>query len=178
MKNIFLLACLSLLGCASSSKILSNSKNLSNDPSFSLTSPIDMQYRFERSDASTAFGNYDFTLRDRRSENDTTVHIYPPRSRKKCSPLTIGVGTLKEQAGDFFAFWGRSDLWDGRGQEGWEFPQNWESIVCKKEGSPMPKEVYGFCAEKNGKTVVICLNLMKDNPQLAEEIFSSFQWLK
>lgn len=36
---------------------------------------------------------------------------------------------------------------------------------------------YVLCSEKGEKTVLICISQMTDNPQLAEEIFSTFKWL-
>jgi hypothetical protein len=35
---------------------------------------------------------------------------------------------------------------------------------------------YGFCAEKDDKRVVVCIEQITDNPKLAEEIFSTFRW--
>lgn len=73
--------------------------------------------------------------------------------------------------------WGREDVWDGIGNEGWEFPPDWQKIACKKEGIPPPGEIYVLCSEKNAKTVVICISQMKDDPKMAEEIFKTFRWL-
>ncbi len=36
---------------------------------------------------------------------------------------------------------------------------------------------YAFCSQKNGKTVLICISQMTDNPGLAEEIFRTFRWV-
>ena len=35
---------------------------------------------------------------------------------------------------------------------------------------------YALCSEKDGKTVLICISQMTDNPELAEEIFKTFKW--
>ncbi len=35
---------------------------------------------------------------------------------------------------------------------------------------------YALCSERDGKTVVICLSQMTDDPKMAEEIFSTFRW--
>ena len=170
MKQFILLAAF-LLGACSIQRI----KNGGMDD-FSLNIPSEFRYKYVRNDKSVAFSNFE-APKFKKNDTDTYIEVYPPITNKKCNALTIGITDFQERNMESNLF-GRTSAWDGRGEEGWEFPQNWESIVCKKEGSPMPKEVYGFCAEKNGKTVVICLNLMKDNPQLAEEIFKSFRWVK
>ncbi len=35
---------------------------------------------------------------------------------------------------------------------------------------------YALCSEKDGKTVVICLSQVIDDPKMAEEIFNTFRW--
>jgi hypothetical protein len=40
-----------------------------------------------------------------------------------------------------------------------------------------PSSTYALCSEKDGKMVGICLYQQTDNPQLAEDIFSTFRWL-
>lgn len=37
---------------------------------------------------------------------------------------------------------------------------------------------YALCSERDGKTVVICLSQMTDDPKMAEEIFSTFRWME
>ena len=38
------------------------------------------------------------------------------------------------------------------------------------------RRVYALCSEKDGKTVVICISQMKDDPELAKQIFETFKW--
>ena len=73
--------------------------------------------------------------------------------------------------------WGRVDFWDGNEKEGWDSAGS-ERIICKVEGTPLPKAVYAFCSEKEKKTIVICINQMTDNPALAQQIFESFRWIE
>jgi hypothetical protein len=35
---------------------------------------------------------------------------------------------------------------------------------------------YAMCSEKDGKTVVICISQMKDDPEMAKDIFETFRW--
>jgi hypothetical protein len=37
---------------------------------------------------------------------------------------------------------------------------------------------YALCSQRGDKTVVICLQQMKDDPKMAEEIFSTFRWIE
>jgi hypothetical protein len=60
-------------------------------------------------------------------------------------------------------------FWDGRAQEGWEYPYPPEGVLCK--GAK-----YALCADKGDKTVVICISQMKEDPEMAKEIFESFRW--
>lgn len=101
------------------------------------------------------------------------------QQNQKCTSSITGTSSPMEilNKNEQKIMWGRMDAWDGYGQEGWEYPANWEKIICNKDGSPRPKEVYVLCAEKDEKTVVICINQMTDNPQLAEDIFKTFRWL-
>lgn len=49
--------------------------------------------------------------------------------------------------------------------------------IAVAEDGRSATEVYVLCAEKDEKTVVICINQLKDNPQLAEDIFKTFAWI-
>lgn len=44
--------------------------------------------------------------------------------------------------------------------------------TCKTEYA-----TYAFCAEKDARRVVICMNQNKDNPELAKQVFESFRWV-
>jgi hypothetical protein len=44
---------------------------------------------------------------------------------------------------------------------------------CKTTGG-----AYALCSEKDGKTVVICISQMTDNPKQAKEIFETFRWTR
>ncbi|MDD4319841.1 MAG: hypothetical protein PHW10_05990 [Candidatus Peribacteraceae bacterium] len=35
---------------------------------------------------------------------------------------------------------------------------------------------YALCSEKDGKTVLICVTQVIDNPDLAKQIFETFRW--
>jgi len=78
--------------------------------------------------------------------------------------------------------WGRVDYFDTMGYLFEGTAAN--DVLCRppafvfdeyeqKTGSA---QAYAFCSEKDGKTVLICISQVTDNPELAEQIFSTFQW--
>lgn len=108
-----------------------------------------------------------------------TVQLYDSKSLLPCIPDYLGVRhPLSIQGTNGSTVWGRMDAWDGLGQEGFEFPKHWQQMICKKEGTPLPKEVYVLCSEKNGRRVVMCVSEMKNNPALSKQIFETFRWTK
>lgn len=107
------------------------------------------------------------------------IQSYDHLAPAHCNESITGASVTSEiQNANGKAAWGRVDAWDGYGREGWEWPDNWQDIKCSKEGTPPPASVYALCAEKNGNSVIICINEMTDNPQLAKEIFETFRWMK
>jgi hypothetical protein len=74
--------------------------------------------------------------------------------------------------------WGKMDFYKGWNLEGWEPPYDKNILVCDYYLGKPQSILYGFCDEKNNKTVIMCLTQLKDNPSLAEDIFKSFRWTK
>ena len=89
-----------------------------------------------------------------------------------CTPSLIGVSQpspLTDANGK--AEWGRVTYWD-------RFPHD----VGFSEPEPHCRpasgngNAYALCSEKNGKTVVICISQVTDDPALAKQIFETFRW--
>lgn len=78
--------------------------------------------------------------------------------------------------------WGKVDYWDTGVNEGVDTipstlcspPRLWSEEWYIRE--PGQFAAYALCSEKDGKRVVVCVQQMTDNPELAEEIFSTFRW--
>ncbi len=70
------------------------------------------------------------------------------------------------------------DFYADRGLEGWEPRSDESALLCHGGGTPPVESVYTFCSQENGKTVVLCINQMKDDPEMAKQIFESFRWTK
>lgn len=90
-----------------------------------------------------------------------------------CSPSLTGVSKPTNIGEE--SEWGKVDAWEIAKRGGRPF--NFTTVLCQ-EGAPKPTSQYAFCSEKNGKTVVICLSQMTDDPKMAEEIFNTFRWVK
>lgn len=102
------------------------------------------------------------------------VEVYTYDSPQTCSPSITGASKTEELSSiNGKVEWGRVDVWEKF--RGGDIP-DWEHVFCKKEGTPPPREVYAFCTQNNGNTVVICIDQMKDNPALARQVFESFRW--
>lgn len=182
MKQVLHLAvALFLVGCGMHSAIPEGQSYKGH--TFSFEYPLAVQYRYERSDGSVALA----TSKGRELAEDyffsITDSISTPTLPLSCSPILTGTKDWTDIAniGDR-TFWGKADIFEDRGLEGWdplavEVPGyglvNTMDVVCQGDSPGM----YALCSEKNGKTVVICLSQMTDDPKMAEEIFNTFRWL-
>jgi hypothetical protein len=126
--------------------------------------------------------SYSFPLQETELENfkrNFPESPYLSKSPPICSSLLTGSSQLDVARRDdgSVTMWGRVDAWDRMREEGWESPQI-DSVLCNINGISQPVSIYAFCAQKDDRTVVICVNEMRDNPNLAEDIFKSFRWTK
>lgn len=143
---------------------------------FSVVSPLPFKERIVRDDGSIAFTTFD-TSTVERAPTDFSVHLYQFSDSRTCSTTLTGTSHPEPIPNtNGMTAWGRMDAWDGYGGEGWEWPDGWENVLCTKSGTPSPAEIYTLCSDKNGKTVVMCVNQMTDNPSLAKQIFDTFKW--
>jgi len=107
-----------------------------------------------------------------------------------CSSFLLGISDLKEQDLAGAKVWtGKVDAFDNWGYATYEidyaYPPPCEPPLKKYEstkgGEGLGKRIdgtvaYALCSEKDGKRVVVCIQQIKDDPKLAEEIFSTFRW--
>lgn len=136
-----------------------------------------------------AFGTYS-ALAEKPTEKDFTINVHagselPPHAN--CSPALTGASVT-------------TPLTDANGKAEWgkvpnqekSIDPNYPNALCKAsreecKGNPSfeyasgcdtPSAAYALCAEKDGKTVVICIDQMKDDPKMAQQIFETFRWVK
>lgn len=92
---------------------------------------------------------------------------------KHCSPVITGTSkSIVTSNTNGQTSWGKIDFWN----HGMDYEPGTEP-VCRPAGGPSGTG-YALCSEKDGKTVVICISQMTDNPKLAEDIFKTFRWTK
>lgn len=87
---------------------------------------------------------------------------------ENCSERFTGVS---ESINSMIGFWGKNDFFERMKND--YIPG--EEPTCRP---PSGGASYVFCAEKDNKSVLICVNQQTDNPALAEEIFKTFRWTK
>lgn len=144
------------------------------DFSYSQNAPSNLYYYFGYAQ------NNEFDL--------STIEVYP--SFSACSTFALGVSDLKESELDRMKVWtGLVDAYDvgilydyAGGEEppcvppalkfAKKAPDDYGDSMTRIDNSA----AYALCSEKDGKRVVVCVQQMTDNPELAEEIFSTFQW--
>jgi len=100
------------------------------------------------------------------------VDVYAYDLKEPCSPDTIGASFINKMGIVEESFWGKVDYydiyWSG------DFP-NATSPVCRYSVGEVG---YGFCSQRDNKTVIICVEQLQDDPQLAKEIFETFRWTR
>lgn len=67
--------------------------------------------------------------------------------------------------------WGKVDFFEIYGMD---YELNKEPLCHPKSGKD--GAAYALCSEKDGKTVLICVSQVTDNPELARQIFETFRW--
>ena len=104
-----------------------------------------------------------------------------------CSPSLTGASQTERLAhANGKAEWGRLDWTQWR-----RIDKAYPDALCQVplehcgdvdewsyEGCQKGQAAYALCSEKDGKTVVICISQMTDNPEQAKEIFETFRWTR
>jgi hypothetical protein len=173
IRKFFFLIAFLLAGCTNSQPVEQENRNLSTNSfpeEFTIKIPSNFQGPLVRQDGSSAYWNYDDRTAHRKPE-DILIEFY--KMPISCLPSITGASnTLSLQNTGGRTVWGRVNAWDYMDLEGWESPYDLSNVVCQKDFL----HTHSLCSEKNGKTVVICINQISDNPKQAEEIFSTFKW--
>jgi hypothetical protein len=109
--------------------------------------------------------------------NFPSSDLYSGSTATTCSPSISGASKTTSLLNAYGkAFWGKVNIWENMEAEGWDplYPIDSSQVVCK----PIAPHLYTLCADKDNKMVVICISQQTDNPALAEQIFSTFRWIK
>ncbi len=178
MRNLILLTALLLSACTQNLKTADSHAKLLElgDLNYSIQIP-NVPYVKKLDDgnvAATSQPDDPMTLKDWR------IEIFEKDVPTSCSSSITGASEMAPiQGASKGTVWGKVDYWDrfnsdkgghgvGGGIDG--------RVVCTNYGIPIYPAIYGLCSEKDGKTVVICINQMTDNEPLAKSIFETFRW--
>lgn len=116
------------------------------------------------------------------SLDEVTVDVFNLSS--SCSPDVTG---LTSESVSPLPNTGGKTLW---GKEPRPSPYGYSDALCRTMVTTLTKTeywqntgiersaAYVLCSEKDGKTVVICITQMTDNPAIAKQIFETFRWTK
>ncbi len=118
---------------------------------------------------------YDFPLSLQEQNEWASSGYYLPREIT-CSPFFTGASVMAMlSAANGKAEWGRVDHFDN--EKMGEFETDDQKPICIP---PTNKGAAGYalCTEKDGKTVLICISQIKDDPKMAQQIFETFRWVK
>ena len=136
-----------------------------------------------RANKSDAYLTYDNTT-VQRELTDFSIHVYPPesiRTPSSCSPSITGASRtspLETTSGK--TNWGRVDAYDTPESLDREpvlcSPPKVSWLIDAEGNAKLESSAYALCSEKDGKTVVICIGQMTDNPEMAKQIFETFRW--
>ncbi len=156
---------------------------------FIIDIPIAASHKYVRASKSIAYATYEAPTSDYQT-SDYLIEVYPPESLSSpCSPSLTGASEMIPVSGEngppasadseraSKTVWGKVDYWDRFNSEHGVGGGIDERVVCTNYGIPIYPAIYGLCAEKDGKTVVICINQMTDDKEMAQKIFETFRWL-
>jgi hypothetical protein len=106
---------------------------------------------------------------------EKTVVIQPFFSSKSCSQAITGASSLKPISAERpNLLFGRVDLFDTQYENESVDPQG--NSFCHP--TPNNRNTYALCTNNKERTLVVCLNQATDSPDLAKQIFETFQWIK
>jgi hypothetical protein len=123
----------------------------------------------------TGFGTY--PMLSTPGKDDYKIKIRT--SNLSCTPELHGIfdtplNTLTN--GDNKINWGKVNFFEKFGHMGERVDYEPEWPVCPEQIDATESHIYALCSEKDGKTIVICISQMTDNPGLAKQIFETFRW--
>ena len=129
--------------------------------------------------ASIGFGTISFLADPKPNDFEIGIDVV----NAKCSPSITGssqTSPLVNAGAD--ADWGRVDAYDTPESLDREpvlcSPPKVSWLIDAEGNAKLESSAYALCSEKDGKTVVICIGQMTDNPEMAKQIFETFRWVE
>lgn len=168
MKKYLIIALLFSACTITPAKVNSESKVFFDK--FKVEIPFEVKEKYTNTDGKIFLLNFPSKSWPRDSDDIVVNMKYSPS--KKCTTDSVASSKAQKIENiDSFELWGKIDYYEF----GMDLPADTENFCQPSETS----FAYGFCSEKiNGESAFICVQQQIDTPKLAEEIFSSFQWVK
>jgi hypothetical protein len=101
------------------------------------------------------------------SNNIRTIEFHPVLT--SCTSAIMGSSKAVTVSRQPQILWGHVDFFEHAGHD--YIPGT--EPKCRPPGDGA---AYVLCSEKDGKTVLVCVTEITDNPTLAEQIFRTFKW--
>ncbi len=176
MKEQYIILALVITACSTGAVVKEDLINIFDVAT--IQRPFEIIETFQRNDGSVAYTNYE-DVSFHKKPHDVLLEIYNLPS--ECSSSITGISKPEKFVGIAGKTeWGRVDAWDI------PMEQPYPNALCQpleiayqlQDNAPsIPLHAaYAFCSEYKGKTVVLCVSQMTDNPKMAEEIFKTFKW--
>jgi hypothetical protein len=187
--SLFFIGCITLLsyGCDQEGSVQINQPQLhelSDSAYFSLMSDFAFKRKIVRDDKSIAYINYD-DLSYYRDKQDVSIklHLLP------CLPFTAECALVHSISYSYFRTSCRDsvknplvvensrDIYTVTGEFP-GYPCSTQNCDTSKYGMDHFKGRYLLCSEKDEKIALIEVDQVTPDPEMAEEIFSTFRWTK
>lgn len=174
IKNLFIIIGITItLSACNNSNIQNAGKfELSNQFNFSIHSPVQFIDKYVRENGSIAYSNFKGS-KTKYDAQDILVIIDSDISNSKthyysCDSNSIIDSLIIENSKTTHTIKGKIP----------DPPCEVDVCDFTKYGYTQFKGRYVLCSEHEDKTIRVEVNQITDNPQLAEEIFSTFRWTK
>lgn len=177
---IGILGLIFLSACSSEKK--SNISELSPNPSYSIVGNFEYAHRIARNDGSLAFINYEIgEEHDDPNAISIKTHLFP------CLPFTPECAKIYSISYSYFQTSCKDSVKNETIVENTNetytitgefpgYPCSTHACDTSKYGMDQFKGRYLLCSEHDGKIALIEVNQVTPDPEMAEEIFSTFRW--
>lgn len=163
-----------LLPACSNPIIKQGNAQLESFKDFEIVLPLEVKNKYVRNDKGIAYTSFNAPTNDYKS-NDIAVIIFPPESSNEnnvissyytCDLAGIINPKILTKEKNIQIIVGKIP----------DPPCEVDVCDFTKYGYSQYKGRYVLCSEHEDKTIRVEVNQVTDNPQLAEEIFSTFRW--
>ncbi len=147
------------------------------DSDFSINLPPQFKKKYKRADGSIGMATYK-TGQWELKESDSLIQIYYEHPYQDCKNTTVLKPNFKKQENNSIILWGKVSGFSGSVDFKEPHCALETGFGSRVDGTERFTTSYALCSEKDEKAIFICIMQVTDNPALAEQIFSTFRWIK